>query len=77
MRERWLEGVWIGKRWNSEEHLIACDDGRVVRARSVHVFPEEKRWDAEAIKGKNTELKATIKKDQDRMHALNAWLKFT
>ena len=31
--------------------------------------------DAEAIKAKNAELKTTIKKGQDRMHALNAWLK--
>ena len=33
--------------------------------------------DAAAIKGKSTELKATIKKGQDRMHALNAWLRIT
>ena len=33
--------------------------------------------DAEAIKGKSAKLKATIKKGQDRMHALNAWMKIT
>ena len=33
--------------------------------------------DDAAIKAKNDELKVTIKKGQDRMHALNAWLKIT
>ena len=33
--------------------------------------------DDAAIKANNAELKVTIKKGQDRMHALNAWLKIT
>ena len=36
MAERWYEGVWLGKRFHTEEHLVArATDGVVVRTRSV------------------------------------------
>ena len=35
MSERWYEGVWLGKRFDTEEHLVMKDDGLVVRCRAV------------------------------------------
>ena len=38
--ERWYEGVWLGKRFHTEEHLVArATDGVVVRTRSVQSLP--------------------------------------
>ncbi len=48
---RWLEGIWLGTRFESCEHVVAMDDGSVVRTRSVQAFPEETRWDADRILG--------------------------
>ena len=31
---RWLPGTWLGKTWSSDEHLVATETGKVVRARS-------------------------------------------
>ena len=40
MAERWYEGVWLGKRFHTEEHLVArATDGVVVRTRSVQSLP--------------------------------------
>ena len=40
MTERWFEGVWLGKRFHTEEHLVAPSvDGVVVRTRSVQPMP--------------------------------------
>ena len=35
MTERWHDGIWLGKRFNTEEHLIAREDGTIIRARSI------------------------------------------
>ena len=35
MVPRWATGTWLGKRWNSDEHLIGMEDGAVVRTRGV------------------------------------------
>ena len=32
---RWLPGTWLGKTWSTDEHLVATETGKVVRARSV------------------------------------------
>ena len=40
MAERWFEGIWLGKRFHTEEHLVArAVDGVVVRTRSVQQMP--------------------------------------
>ena len=36
MTARWKTGLWLGKAWNSDEHLIAGEHGTVVVARSVY-----------------------------------------
>ena len=40
MSERWFDGVWIGLKFTSGEHMVATSDGRVVRARVVHPRPD-------------------------------------
>ena len=51
MRPRWLEGVWLGQRFFSGEHVVAMADGRMVRAGNVQAMAEEVRWKKEAILG--------------------------
>ena len=44
--ERWYEGVWLGKRFYTEEHLVArATGGVVVRTRSVQSFPNTMSMD--------------------------------
>ena len=38
--ERWFDGIWIGLQFSSGEHIVALNDGRVIRARAVHPRPE-------------------------------------
>ena len=51
MTWRWLEGVYLGTRFQSNEHIVALEDGRVVKARSVQALPEERRWNSERALG--------------------------
>ena len=51
MAPRWLPGTWLGKRWNSDEHLVAMSDGKVVRSRGVRTRPLEESWSVEPISG--------------------------
>ena len=44
---RWLPGTWLGKTWSSDEHLVATETGKVVRARSVRRMPGESSWSAD------------------------------
>lgn len=44
--ERWFPGVWLGKRFSSEEHLVArLSDGLVFRCRAVRMLPEKTHLD--------------------------------
>ena len=43
--------MWLGTLFESYEHVIAMSDGRVVRARSVMAFPEERLWSKEHVLG--------------------------
>ena len=49
MAPRWLPGTWLGKRWSSDEHLVALQNGSVVRTRSVRARPAEDAWNADRI----------------------------
>ena len=40
MRERWYDGLFIGKGEAADECLILLTDGKVVRSRSVAPKPE-------------------------------------
>ena len=34
--KRWDDGSWVGPHFSSGEHLVALNDGSVIRARAVH-----------------------------------------
>ena len=40
MEPRWLRGIWLGKRWGSDEHIISIPSGKYVRARNVRPCAE-------------------------------------
>ena len=39
MAARWLPAVWLGKRFATDEHTVAMEDGTVVRTGTVREFP--------------------------------------
>ena len=53
MSERWHLGTWLGKRFHTEEHIVARKgNGLVIRSRAVKVMPEPTTTDdLDAIKG--------------------------
>ena len=53
MTERWQLGTWLGKRFHTEEHIVAREgDGLVIRSRAVKVMPEPTTMDdLDAMKG--------------------------
>ena len=51
MATRWLPGIWLGKRFSSEEHIVAMDGGKVVRARAVRSLPEASMWCKDEVMG--------------------------
>ena len=44
MKARWLTGIWLGKRWGSDEHIVSIPGGKVVRTRTVRPVPEGETW---------------------------------
>ena len=49
MAPRWLPGTWVGKRWNSDEHLVAMEDGAIVRTRGVRIRPVQDTWSVKKV----------------------------
>ena len=47
--ERWFDGIWIGLQFSSGEHIVALNDGRVIRARAVQPRPDTIRVTREAL----------------------------
>ena len=45
MEPRWLKGLWLGKGFGTEEHIIATPEGSVVRSCAVKMHPEH-QWDS-------------------------------
>ena len=50
MQERWLEGLYLGKLWGSDEFIISTNDGKVVRARAVTPRPNGVQLTTEMIR---------------------------
>ena len=53
MEPRWMKGLWLGKRFGSEEHIVSTPEGNVIRSCAVKPHPEI-QWDTElfdALKG--------------------------
>ena len=44
MEERWRKGVWLGKRFGTEEHIVGMECGSVARSAAVKTHPS-KPWD--------------------------------
>ena len=40
----------MGKKWSTDEHILATPDGKVVRARAIWPVPEETAWEAEKVR---------------------------
>ena len=51
MKERWGSGIWLGKRWSSDEHLVSMGNGKIVRARDVRPMPDSESFDAALLLG--------------------------
>ena len=49
MMERWVQGVWLGKRFTTDEHMIGLENGKVVRTRNVRPKSLEDTWSFEEI----------------------------
>ena len=49
MKERWVRGVWLGKRFTIDEHIIGLENGKVVRTRNVRPKSSEDTWSFEEI----------------------------
>ena len=44
MSARWEPGIWLGKRFASEEHIVGREDGSVVRSGAVKLHLERVRF---------------------------------
>ena len=53
MDRRWGYGIWLGKRACSDEHIIAHEDGTIVRTSSVAVLPLSESWKSEIVMNLN------------------------
>ena len=40
MEPRWAKGLWLGKRFSTEEHVVATAGGIVIRSGAVRLHPE-------------------------------------
>ena len=49
MAPRWEEGIWLGSRFSSNEHIIGDRGGSVVKARAVRSRPVEESWSREEL----------------------------
>jgi len=49
MTERWLHGIWLGKRFLSDEHLVGIEDGSICVSSSVRLMPESESWSVEWV----------------------------
>ena len=40
MSARWQKGIWLGKRFATEEHIVGTESGVVLRSGAVKAHPE-------------------------------------
>ena len=63
MLERWVQDVWLGKRFSTDEHVIGLESGKVVRTRNVRPKTLEDTWkweEIDKIKGQQWDPSATL-----------------
>ena len=49
LEERWMEGIWLGKKKNSGEHIIASREKDICKSASVRQKLESESWNTAAI----------------------------
>ena len=49
MLERWMQAVWLGKRFTTDEHKIGLENGQVVRSRPVGPKSLEDTWNMDEL----------------------------
>ena len=49
MLEKWVQGVWLGKRFTTNEHVISLENGKVDRTRTVQPKSREDTWNLDEI----------------------------
>ena len=49
MEERWVQGLWLGKRTISDEHIVGMEDGSICVTSAVRLLPESASWSMELI----------------------------
>ena len=67
MMERWVQGVWLGKRFTTDEHVIGLEDGKVVRTRNVRPKSLEDTWnfvEIDKIKGQPWDPSVTLTEEK-------------
>ena len=64
MAAQWREGIWLGKSWSSDEHLVGSDHGTVLIARSIKQSEQ---------KGTHEDLLKIVHVDERRAHSENTF----
>ena len=54
MQPRWHEGIWLGKLWKSDEHILGTL-GKMVRARAIRTLPETESWCRDMVEKVNVQ----------------------
>jgi hypothetical protein len=49
LEPRWADGIWLGKRFESDEHYVGTTAGGITKCRAISQVPATDRWDKEAI----------------------------
>ena len=49
MQRRWEEGIWLGKKANSDEHIVWLCSGALVKTNSITLKTEAESWDAKDV----------------------------
>ena len=50
---RWAKGIWLGRSWNSNEHIIVHANG-ISRPRTIRRLPDERKWRGDLIEKATT-----------------------
>lgn len=69
MKERWIPGLWLGKRWATDEHIVSVASGRMVRALDVRLFPADQAFDLEYVRNViGTPINPSAVESEDVLH---------
>ena len=49
MMGRWVQEVWLGERFATDEHVISLENGKVVRTKNVQPKSLEDSWKFDEI----------------------------